>query len=467
MTAATTAVYRGSEALLGSSIGPQVRWSFATGDTHRCIRPNSRLHSGRSISTTDGMAAGHDQDRRGTYPIAEGRRQVFINGRLVDDVTIHPAFRNHRIGRHALSIFRRGRKTERLMTFEAPDSGEPAPTASGSCRAAMTIWSSAGGARGLGGTALRLHRPRARSCRIVHLRHVHGARRSSRPTTSRAGALADYYRYAREQRSLSDLRDHQSAGGSLEGRERAEDRVLSAPASSTATRAGITVRGAKMLATGASWRTRSSSPAFSRCARATRSTRSRSRSRCNARVLRFSRASRTRGAPSVFDNPLASRFDENDAVIYFDDVHVPWERVFVAATSRCASGSSMPRRPTSTRTISRMIRLIGEVALSARHRAAHRRDQRHHRFAAGARDARLSWRPRQRWSTRWSSRWKSKGRMHGALLHSRSAHALLRAGPHAAALSAGHRRAARTGRRRHDHAAVLDPRLRQPRNRAA
>ena len=26
---------------------------------------------------------------------------------------------------------------------------------------------------------------------------------------------------------------------------------------------------------------------------------------------------------------MASRFDENDAVLYFDDVHVPWERVFV------------------------------------------------------------------------------------------------------------------------------------------
>ena len=30
-----------------------------------------------------------------------------------------------------------------------------------------------------------------------------------------------------------------------------------------------------------------------------------------------------------YDNPLSSRFDENDALIYFDDVKVPWERVFV------------------------------------------------------------------------------------------------------------------------------------------
>ena len=32
---------------------------------------------------------------------------------------------------------------------------------------------------------------------------------------------------------------------------------------------------------------------------------------------------------SVFDNPLSSRFDENDAMIYFDDVKVPWDRIFV------------------------------------------------------------------------------------------------------------------------------------------
>ena len=36
-----------------------------------------------------------------------------------------------------------------------------------------------------------------------------------------------------------------------------------------------------------------------------------------------------RRAVSIFDNPLSSRFDENDALIYFDDVKVPWERVFV------------------------------------------------------------------------------------------------------------------------------------------
>ena len=35
------------------------------------------------------------------------------------------------------------------------------------------------------------------------------------------------------------------------------------------------------------------------------------------------------GAPSVFDYPLSTRFDETDAVLVFDRVFVPWERVFV------------------------------------------------------------------------------------------------------------------------------------------
>jgi 4-hydroxyphenylacetate 3-monooxygenase len=34
-------------------------------------------------------------------------------------------------------------------------------------------------------------------------------------------------------------------------------------------------------------------------------------------------------APSVFDYPLSARFDETDALVVFDRVFVPWERVFV------------------------------------------------------------------------------------------------------------------------------------------
>ncbi len=35
------------------------------------------------------------------------------------------------------------------------------------------------------------------------------------------------------------------------------------------------------------------------------------------------------GTRSVFDHPLASRFEEMDAVLIFNDVLIPWNRVFL------------------------------------------------------------------------------------------------------------------------------------------
>jgi aromatic ring hydroxylase len=48
---------------------------------------------------------------------------------------------------------------------------------------------------------------------------------------------------------------------------------------------------------------------------------------------------------SPFDHPAAARFDEQDAVVIFDDVFVPWERAFVAqapaVTSQLLRGQAM------------------------------------------------------------------------------------------------------------------------------
>jgi len=42
-----------------------------------------------------------------------------------------------------------------------------------------------------------------------------------------------------------------------------------------------------------------------------------------------SRRSYEAAASSVFDYPLSARFDENDAVVFFEDVKISWDRVFV------------------------------------------------------------------------------------------------------------------------------------------
>jgi 4-hydroxyphenylacetate 3-monooxygenase len=46
-------------------------------------------------------------------------------------------------------------------------------------------------------------------------------------------------------------------------------------------------------------------------------------------VKLYPRRAFVRPADSVFDYPLSRRFDEPDALIVLDDVHVPWERVFI------------------------------------------------------------------------------------------------------------------------------------------
>jgi 4-hydroxyphenylacetate 3-monooxygenase len=51
---------------------------------------------------------------------------------------------------------------------------------------------------------------------------------------------------------------------------------------------------------------------------------------CNAPGVRIhSRRSYAEGATSMFDYPLASRFDETDSLLVYDDVFVPWEHVFI------------------------------------------------------------------------------------------------------------------------------------------
>jgi 4-hydroxyphenylacetate 3-monooxygenase len=49
-----------------------------------------------------------------------------------------------------------------------------------------------------------------------------------------------------------------------------------------------------------------------------------------------SRRAYAAAAGSEWDYPLTSRFDEGDAVVFFDDVKIPWERVFVHRDLRMA-----------------------------------------------------------------------------------------------------------------------------------
>ncbi|MGA7804761.1 4-hydroxyphenylacetate 3-hydroxylase C-terminal domain-containing protein, partial [Bradyrhizobium sp.] len=95
--------------------------------------------------------------------------------------------------------------------------------------------------------------------------------------------------------------------------------------------AGITVRGAKMLATGGIMADEVFVTSIQPLQPGDEAQALSFAIPLNAKGLSLlSRKSYEAAAISVFDNPLSSRFDENDAVIYFDDVKVPWDRVFIS-----------------------------------------------------------------------------------------------------------------------------------------
>lgn len=146
---------------------------------------------------------------------------------------------------------------------------------------------------------------------------------------ARAKALADYYHYARDNDVyLSYVIINPQADRSQSASGQPDPYLTTAVVGENSD--GIIVRGAKMLGTGAVL----ANEVLVTCIQplppsdeiyaisfvvpiATQG------------LSLLSRRSYEAAAPSVFDYPLASRFDENDAVLYFDDVLVPWERVFV------------------------------------------------------------------------------------------------------------------------------------------
>ena len=141
-------------------------------------------------------------------------------------------------------------------------------------------------------------------------------------------ALADYVDYAtRNDLFLTYVIVNPQADRSKDWGEQAEELVAQIVDEDST---GLTIRGAKMLGTSSIManevfvanlqplRPGEEALAFS-CALP-----------MNAPGLRvLSRKSYEAHAVSIYDNPLSARFDENDALLYFDDVKVPWERVFV------------------------------------------------------------------------------------------------------------------------------------------
>ena len=255
-------------------------------------------------------------------------REIYLDGALVDDVTTHSAYRGAVASIGRMFDFQSASENRELMTFET-ETGTRAnriwqlPTSYDELvtrRKALEAWAELHA--GFMGRAP----DHVASC-ISGM--FMGSEVFEAYDAARAKALADYYRYARDNDLyLSYVIINPQADRSRSAAAQS-DRFLSAGIVDR-DEDGITVRGAKMLATAGIM----ANEVFVTCIQPLQPGDEKYAISfavpMNAKGLKIlSRKSYEAAAPSVFDNPLASRFDENDAVLYFDDVKVPWGRVFI------------------------------------------------------------------------------------------------------------------------------------------
>jgi 4-hydroxyphenylacetate 3-monooxygenase len=255
-------------------------------------------------------------------------RTVYIDGELVADVTEHPAFRNACRSVAALYDFQARDENIELMTFQ-PDGSDRRVNRGWQMprnyaelvqrRKALQAWAAL--SYGFFGRS-----PDHLSSSFVGQRMGLDAFRRHGP--ARAKALADYYDYASSNDLfVSYVIINPQAERTKDWGQQAEGLVARIVDEDSS---GLTIRGAKLLGTAAVManeilvanmqplKVGEEDLAFS-CALP-----------MNAKGMRvLSRKSYEAHAVSIYDNPLSSRFDENDALVYFDDVKVPWERVFV------------------------------------------------------------------------------------------------------------------------------------------
>ncbi len=264
-----------------------------------------------------------------TQSLRDGRA-VFVDGRHVEDVTIDPAFRNAVASIAALYDFQSAPENQELMTYAVR----------GEKRRANRIWELPSTLAELVERRKALEAWTELHCGFMGRAPDHVASCISglymgldvfqEYDPKRASALSDYYHYARDNNLyltyvIINPQADRSKAASQQRSEYLSAGVVDRDA------AGLTIRGAKMLATAGIM----ANELFVTCIQPLQPGDEKYAVSfvipMNAKGLKIlSRKSYEQAAPSVFDNPLASRFDENDAVIYFDDVKVPWERVFVA-----------------------------------------------------------------------------------------------------------------------------------------
>lgn len=255
-------------------------------------------------------------------------RNVYIEGERVSDVTSHVAFRRSVQSAAELYDFQAAPANAELMTFESPTSGRRVnrawqmPESYDALvvrREALVAWAEQhAGFMGRSPDHLA----------SVVTGQMMGLELFREYDEKRAKAFWDYYVYARDNDLyLTYVIINPQVDRSQSASALTEDPMMKIVDEDST---GVTVRGAKMLGTSSimanevfvahlqplkpdevdyaiSFALPMSTPG----------------------LMVLSRKSFEQHAVSEFDNPLSTRYDENDALMFFDDVKVPWDRVFV------------------------------------------------------------------------------------------------------------------------------------------
>ena len=251
-------------------------------------------------------------------------RQVYLDGELITDVVDHPAYRNAVRTIAGLYDFQSAPENIDWMTFESPTSGGRVnrcwqlPESYDELvtrRRSMEGWAECTYGY-LGRSPDHVASSLAGMMMRLDLFEAHGH--------ERAKALAEYYRYVRDNDIFVTYTITNPQGWTGEHDEFLVAGIYDEDST------GITIKGTKTLGTSSilanellittiqPLRPGAEKHAFSAAVP------------MNAPGLKvLSRKSYEAWAPSEFDSPLSHRLDENDAIIYFDEVKVPWERVFV------------------------------------------------------------------------------------------------------------------------------------------
>ena len=305
-------------------------------------------HRGRERRIPSGLGGAKMPARTGQEYIQDLKEQgaeVYIHGERVKDVTTHPAFRNGVRSLARLYDIQHDPSTRDEMTYASPTTGD---------RVGLSFI-----------TPRNHHDLEARHTMMAHWARASCGMMGRTPDFLNVSMMAmaaageyfgrnrpefrdniqRYYEHVRERdlvltHTLVNLQRNRSPMATL-----LEDRTDVALSVVRETDAGIVVKGARVLATlGPLSDEIAFYPARSHRLPGGVSAESYSFAfaiPCNTPGLKFLCRESFDLGRSHFDHPLGSRFEEMDAIVFLDDVLVPWERVFLLGDVEMANNMSM------------------------------------------------------------------------------------------------------------------------------